>query len=78
MGSWASPACRGSGCSGLCLLVLLRTNVVFDEDGSGQRLRSERSGMLTEFLAPAVDAVAGAKRSRFLNAASRPDPADAT
>jgi hypothetical protein len=77
MWSWAFPACRGSSCSGLSLLALLRTNVAFDEDGAGQRLRSERPGMLAVFLAPAVDAAAGAKYSWFLSVASRPDSAAA-
>jgi hypothetical protein len=63
--------------SGLSLLALLRTNVAFDEDGAGRRLRSERPEMLAVFLAPAVDAAAGAKCPWFLSTASRPDSADA-
>jgi hypothetical protein len=45
--------------------------------GAGRRFRSERPEMLAWFLAPAVDAAAGAKCSRFLSAASWPDSADA-
>jgi hypothetical protein len=36
--------------------ALLRTDVVFDEDGAGRGLRPEAAGVLAVFLAAAVDA----------------------
>jgi hypothetical protein len=45
--------------------------------GAGRKFRPERPGMLAVFLAPKVDAAAGANCSRFSSGASRPDSADA-
>src|SRR5262249_10888560 len=42
--------------AGAAMRALLGTDIVFDEDGAGGRLRPEASGVLTMFLAPAVGA----------------------